>query len=68
MKLSKYIKLLTEQYNKHGDLDCYYATDDEGNFFERIKHEPTVCEIQDNEPVIPDDSEDDITINAIIVN
>lgn len=31
MKISKLIKNLQDVLNKDGDLECYYASDDEGN-------------------------------------
>jgi len=36
MKLSKYIAGLQRVMNSHGDLDCYYATDDEGNGYKHV--------------------------------
>jgi hypothetical protein len=34
MKLSKYIADLQVFLKKHGDLNCYYASDDEGNSYQ----------------------------------
>jgi hypothetical protein len=36
MKLSEYIKGLTEFMSENGDMDVYYASDDEGNSYTRV--------------------------------
>ena len=36
MKLSEYIKGLQEVLNDSGDLECYYARDDEGNGYQQV--------------------------------
>lgn len=33
MKLSEYIKVLQESYDEYGDLECYYASDEECNSY-----------------------------------
>lgn len=38
MKLSKYIKGLQEILKKDGDLECYYASDPEGNSYNRVTY------------------------------
>lgn len=40
MKLSKHIKECEEFLKQHGDLECIYATDDEGNNFYPATFEP----------------------------
>jgi len=35
MKLSKVISELQEVLQKEGDLDCYFASDDEGNSYQK---------------------------------
>lgn len=42
MKLSEYIPRLQELLIEQGDLECYAASDDEGNAFHRIGHTPSV--------------------------
>jgi hypothetical protein len=42
MKLSKYIEELNLLLEKHGDLQCYYAKDDEGNGFNELINDGTV--------------------------
>lgn len=41
MKLKKLIKKLKEIYKEHGNLECVYSIDDEGNSFHKIAYEPT---------------------------
>jgi hypothetical protein len=41
MKVSQMIKNLQEFMKKHGDLDCWYATDDEGNEYHEVYFTPS---------------------------
>lgn len=41
MKISEMIKNLQEFMAKHGDLDCWYATDDEGNGYREVYFDPS---------------------------
>ena len=41
MKLNEYIKQLQEVKRKHGNLECIYSIDDEGNDFHSIYYSPT---------------------------
>lgn len=36
MKLSEYIDELKKFFDEHGDMDTYYASDDEGNNYQRV--------------------------------
>ena len=38
MKLSKYIELLQRTLSSEGDLECIYATDEEGNGFHKVDY------------------------------
>ena len=42
MKISEMIKNLQEFMNEHGDLDCWYAIDDEGNAFHPVSYNPSL--------------------------
>lgn len=42
MKISEMIKNLQEFMEEHGDLDCYYAEDDEGNGYNPVYYSPTL--------------------------
>ena len=42
MKISEMIKNLQEFMNEHGDLDCWYAVDDEGNDFKKVHYDPSL--------------------------
>lgn len=41
MKISEMIKNLEEFKAEHGNLDCWYATDDEGNEFHEVYFDPS---------------------------
>ena len=41
MKISEMIKNLQEFMAEHGDLDCWYATDDEGNAYHEVYFSPS---------------------------
>ena len=41
MKISEMIKNLQEFMAEHGDLDCWYATDDEGNGYSEVYFDPS---------------------------
>lgn len=38
MKLSQYIAELQSFLKDHGDLNCFYASDDEGNSYQRVSY------------------------------
>lgn len=40
MKISEMIKNLREFMEEHGDLECWYASDDEGNAYHQVYFEP----------------------------
>lgn len=42
MKVSKMIKNLQEFMTEHGDLECWYAVDDEGNGYKRVYYDPSL--------------------------
>lgn len=42
MKLSDYIAGLQKFLEKHGDLECYYARDDEGNGYQQVAYSGTL--------------------------
>ena len=41
MKISEMIKNLEEFKAEHGDIDCWYATDDEGNEYHEVYFDPS---------------------------
>ena len=41
MRLSEYIKGLKETLKEHGDLECYAASDAEGNSYNKVYHAGT---------------------------
>lgn len=42
MKISEMIKNLEEFKAEHGDIDCWYARDDEGNGYQEVSYDPTL--------------------------
>lgn len=42
MKVSEMIKNLQEFIVEHGDLECWYARDDEGNGHQRVYYDPSL--------------------------
>lgn len=42
MKISKMIKNLQEFMKYNGDIECWYATDDEGNGYNEIHYTPSL--------------------------
>lgn len=51
MKISKMIKNLQEFMAEHGDIDCYYAVDDEGNGYNAVYYNPTLMYINEYDDV-----------------
>lgn len=47
MKISEMIKNLQEFAFKHGDVDCYYATDDEGNNYCEVHFSPSLMYVNE---------------------
>ena len=48
MKISEMIKNLEEFMAENGDLDCWYATDDEGNAYHEIYYSPTFSYVNED--------------------
>lgn len=49
MKISEMIKNLQELMEECGDLECWYAIDDEGNGYNQVVYEPsTYCIFHDD--------------------
>ena len=42
MKLKKYIEGLQKVLDEHGDIECYYARDDEGNGYQEVGYNGTI--------------------------
>ena len=54
--ISELIRYLTDLMEEHGDLDCCYAADDEGNNYDPVHFTPAVVFLNDeNELVHPAD-------------
>jgi hypothetical protein len=49
MKLSNYIAGLQNILDENGDLECYYAKDDEGNGYQKLHYNGSVFYMHPNE-------------------
>lgn len=47
MKISEMIANLEEFKENYGDLDCWYATDDEGNAYHEVYFDPSFRYVDD---------------------
>ena len=59
MKISEMIKNLQEFMEEHGDLDCWYATDDEGNGYQMVSYDPTLMYVNEYDDVFGQDAYDE---------
>lgn len=48
MKVSEMIKNLQEFMEENGDIDCYYAEDDEGNGYKAVHYSPTLMYVDED--------------------
>lgn len=48
MKISEMIKNLQEFMVEHGDLECWYARDDEGNGYQEVCYEPSLYYVNED--------------------
>lgn len=58
MRVSKMIKNLQEFLEEHGDLDCWYAKDDEGNGYQEIHYTPSIFYVDKSDEIIYGSLED----------
>ena len=59
IKISDLIARLSEIKEIHGDLECYYASDDEGNSYQRVAYPANTMYLgENNEIVSPVDSKE----------
>ena len=57
MKISKLIFNLEQFYVEHGDLDCWYASDPEGNDHFPLEYTPTIAFLVEGDGVSYSNSE-----------
>lgn len=50
LKISDVIEGLKNIQQEHGDLECYFATDDEGNSYYEVNYQPTLFFRPKNKP------------------
>lgn len=51
MKVSQMIKNLEEFMETYGDLECWYAVDDEGNDYKEVYYDPSLYYVDEEENV-----------------
>lgn len=51
MNISEMIKNLQEFMEEHGDLECWYAEDDEGNGYKEIYYDPSLYYVTEDKEV-----------------
>ena len=51
MKISKMIENLQKFMAEHGDLDCWYASDDEGNSYQEVYNAPSKYYVNEDSEV-----------------
>lgn len=59
MKVSKMIKNLQEFMAEHGDLECWYAVDDEGNGYKRVYYDPSLYYLDEYGDVLQQEDYDE---------
>ena len=59
MKLSEMIRNLRVFMFEHGDIDCWYAVDDEGNNYQQVYYEPTLYYVDEDGDIYSQDEVDD---------
>ena len=57
MEISEMIENLQEFKAKYGDIECWYAEDDEGNGYRRIYFEPSLLYVDSNDTVYNDEED-----------
>ena len=58
MKVSEIIKNLEEFKEKHGDIECWYAEDDEDNGYQRVNFKPSLRYVDVKDGIVYNDEED----------
>ena len=51
MKISEMINNLQEFMEEHGDIDCWYAVDDEGNGYQEVCFDPSKYYVDEDKNV-----------------
>lgn len=57
MKVSEMIKNLQEFMKENGDLECWYARDDEGNGYQEVSYKPSLYYIDSMGDILHDEED-----------
>lgn len=74
MKISEMINNLQEFMSIHGDIECWYAEDDEGNYYHKVYYNPSLRyatvdkEIVTHEDIVEYEYEDGDYEQTCIIN
>ena len=60
MKISDMIKNLYAFMDEHGDVECWYAEDDEGNGFRPVYFEPSLRYVNEDEETFQEEDLEDM--------
>ena len=63
MKISEMIKNLQEFMAEHGDLECWYSEDDEGNAYHPVYFKPSMYFVNKDEEVYQSDDLEYLDLN-----
>lgn len=73
MKISEMINNLQEFMTEHGDIECWYAADDEGNAYREVYYTPSLYYVNEDgdvyqtlEDIDPEDYVEDMRQICII--
>lgn len=64
MKISEMIKNLEEFKAEHGDLDCWYAKDDEGNGYQEVYFDPSLRYVDEDDEVYDEERLEEYEIDT----
>lgn len=65
MKVSEMIKNLQEFMAENGDLDCWYAEDDEGNGYDKVHFSPSKYYVDEHGIIYTDADFDEVDADDI---
>jgi uncharacterized protein YkuJ len=68
MKLKNIIEELQKIYEKHGNINVVYASDNEGNYFQSVNFTPSVGFFKANEFYMGEDIPERKKVNAVCIN
>lgn len=74
MKLKDYIKNLNEivkEFPEALEMDVYYSSDSEGNYFNKVFYSPSLNYIDENDEILAEDDWEEYGVtypNSVVIN